>query len=127
MLCWFGFFKQFPVLSWLFIRVKLACQPLSVWHGTPQFDSSELLFKSLSLAMIHDTVIFRLSKIWCRTLFLASQTHYMYTLIQLTESGEVRNGDEERTGFVKLFRSEGGEGLAVVFFVSIFKISIYKN
>lgn len=89
--CWFGFFKQFPVLSCLFIRVKLASQPFSVWHGTPKLDSSELLFKSVSLAMILDTVIFRLNKIWCGTLFFASQTHYMYTLIQLAESGEVRN------------------------------------
>lgn len=86
-----GFFKQFPVSWWLFIRVKLASQPFSVWHGTPKLDSSELLFKSVSLAMILDTVIFRLNKIWCRTLFFASQTHYMYTLIQLAESGEVRN------------------------------------
>lgn len=80
----------------MILRVKLDCQPFSVWHGTPKLDRSELLFKSVSLAMILDVVIFRLNKMWCRILFLASHTH-IYTLIQLTEFGEVRNGMKMRS------------------------------
>jgi len=48
--------------------------------------------------MILDIVIFRLNKIWCRTPFLASQTHHMYTLKQLSEVGEVTTGMKMKNG-----------------------------
>lgn len=100
---WFGlgffvFLKAISCFTVVVHRSKIILSAIQHLAWDTKACSNELLFKSVSLAMILDTVIFRLNKIWRRTLFLASQTHHMYTLIQLTEAGEVRTRMKMKNG-----------------------------
>lgn len=80
-------------------RSKLILSAIQHLSWTPKPDSNDFyIFLSVSLAIILDMLIFRLNKIWCRTLLLASQTHHMHTAMQLTEVGEVRNRIKMKNG-----------------------------
>lgn len=99
-LVWFVFFVFLKAISCFTVvvhRSKIILSAIQHLAWDTKACSNELL-KSVSLAMILDIVIFRLNKIWRRTLFLASQTHHMYTLIQLTEAGEVRTRMKMKNG-----------------------------